>query len=333
MSKMKGFTLIELLAVIVIIGIISLIATPIVSNTIKSIEKDKFKRNALGILKAIKLERENKNQIGNNESDRYEIYSSNNTLVFNGDVVEYSFDGVIDGDGYAYIDLDGKTSIIYSNSKWCVYKRLTDITVTLVDGTCNNVSGTLCAEDDLDITISPENNTWSQSKSILILGDSLKCKKIFYKAFDFDYQPYENIFSIDTNAEISIKTESTAYVTQEFSINVTNIDKTAPTDVSYTCSKNGNSITINATATDADSGIYGFEFSVNDGSTWSEMQTTGSVSTSAVSKSYTFNDLDSNGDYVVKVRATNNAWHNTPDADKINNLGQTESTVVNACTS
>ena len=38
--KRKGFTLIELLAVIVVLAIIALIATPIVMNTIKNARKE-----------------------------------------------------------------------------------------------------------------------------------------------------------------------------------------------------------------------------------------------------------------------------------------------------
>ena len=55
MKKNKGFTLIELLAVIVILAIIALIATPIVLNLINSAKKGAFARSAEQILKASKL--------------------------------------------------------------------------------------------------------------------------------------------------------------------------------------------------------------------------------------------------------------------------------------
>ena len=48
MKKKKGFTLIELLAVIVILAIIALIATPIVLNIIKTSRKGAFARSAEG---------------------------------------------------------------------------------------------------------------------------------------------------------------------------------------------------------------------------------------------------------------------------------------------
>ena len=46
LKNKKGFTLIELLAVIVVLAIIALIATPIVMNTIKKSQKGVAERSA-----------------------------------------------------------------------------------------------------------------------------------------------------------------------------------------------------------------------------------------------------------------------------------------------
>ena len=51
--KRKGFTLIELLAVIVVLAIIALIATPIVMNTIKNAKKGAAERSADNYVKAV----------------------------------------------------------------------------------------------------------------------------------------------------------------------------------------------------------------------------------------------------------------------------------------
>ncbi len=53
MKKQKGFTLIELLAVIVILAIIALIATPIILNMISKARKSAAKDSALGYIDAI----------------------------------------------------------------------------------------------------------------------------------------------------------------------------------------------------------------------------------------------------------------------------------------
>ena len=55
MKKKKGFTLIELLAVIVILAIISLIATPIVLNLIDSAKKGAFERSVEGVVRSANL--------------------------------------------------------------------------------------------------------------------------------------------------------------------------------------------------------------------------------------------------------------------------------------
>jgi type IV pilus assembly protein PilA len=50
----KGFTLIELLAVIVILAVIALIATPIILGIIDDTKKSAFKDSAYGISQAAK---------------------------------------------------------------------------------------------------------------------------------------------------------------------------------------------------------------------------------------------------------------------------------------
>ena len=55
MKNKRGFTLIELLAVIVVLAIIALIATPIVMNTIKSAKKGAAERSADSYLKQLEL--------------------------------------------------------------------------------------------------------------------------------------------------------------------------------------------------------------------------------------------------------------------------------------
>lgn len=52
----KGFTLIELLAVIVILAVIALIATPIIMNVINDAKTGANKDSAYGIIKAIETE-------------------------------------------------------------------------------------------------------------------------------------------------------------------------------------------------------------------------------------------------------------------------------------
>ena len=77
--KKRGFTLIELLAVIVVLAIIALIATPIVMNTIKRSKKGAAERSADSYVKqvevAVATERLNKNEVLDGE---YQITSDGN---------------------------------------------------------------------------------------------------------------------------------------------------------------------------------------------------------------------------------------------------------------
>ena len=52
----KGFTLIELLAVIIILAVIALIATPIVLNVVESAKQKALVNSAYGLVDAAKLE-------------------------------------------------------------------------------------------------------------------------------------------------------------------------------------------------------------------------------------------------------------------------------------
>ena len=79
MKNKKGFTLIELLAVIVVLAIIALIATPIVMNTIKKSQKGAAERSTDSYVKqvetAIAEERLSKNEVLEGE---YQITSDGN---------------------------------------------------------------------------------------------------------------------------------------------------------------------------------------------------------------------------------------------------------------
>ena len=79
LKNKKGFTLIELLAVIVVLAIIALIATPIVMNTIKKSKKGAAERSADSYIKqvetAVAEERLSKNEVLEGE---YQITSDGN---------------------------------------------------------------------------------------------------------------------------------------------------------------------------------------------------------------------------------------------------------------
>ena len=84
--KKKGFTLIELLAVIIVLAVIALIATPVVLNIVEKAKKSATELSAYGYIHAFS------NYVVTQEiySDRIKL--SNNTIYQVEDETEYKFD-------------------------------------------------------------------------------------------------------------------------------------------------------------------------------------------------------------------------------------------------
>ena len=82
--KRKGFTLIELLAVIVVLAIIALIATPIVMNTIKNAKKGAAERTADNYIKQVETTIAEKKLENNPLTDGLYTIDSNGNLTGNG---------------------------------------------------------------------------------------------------------------------------------------------------------------------------------------------------------------------------------------------------------
>ena len=82
--KKKGFTLIELLAVIVVLAIITLIATPIVMNTIKSAKKGAAERSAENYIDALETVVATKRLDGNILEGEYLVQSDGNLCPTSG---------------------------------------------------------------------------------------------------------------------------------------------------------------------------------------------------------------------------------------------------------
>ena len=121
--KKKGFTLIELLAVIVILAVIALIATPLIMGIINDAKKNSFKDSAYGITKAVEL-RAAKEQIDNVDGKNvaYKIDVTSDAINYNGEKPT---------SGWAYIDENGNIELYMCNSSCCAKKGLTDKEVTV----------------------------------------------------------------------------------------------------------------------------------------------------------------------------------------------------------
>ncbi len=126
----KGFTLIELLAVIVILAVIALIATPIILGIIENTKKEAFKDTAYGISEAAR--NEYIKTLYKNETPIDITYTYTNgveTASVEGKSLSYS--GAKPQNGEVSLNTQGKVSLKLHDGKYCVTKDFaaTEITV------------------------------------------------------------------------------------------------------------------------------------------------------------------------------------------------------------
>ena len=135
--KKKGFTLIELLAVIIVLGVIALITTPIVMNSINDARRKSMENSALGIIRAIDVRRMRKDVA--KRSIDYKI-----NVGIDSTAIEYS--GQLPDEGWAHIDEDGYITLYMKNENYCVYRDKSvagndDIVITDHPEDCNQKIG------------------------------------------------------------------------------------------------------------------------------------------------------------------------------------------------
>lgn len=102
------------------------------------------------------------------------------------------------------------------------------------------------------------------------------------------------------------------YVDNSSTMTITTIDTTSPTNVDFSYKKTANSITLIASGEDSESGIYGYQFYLEDNG-WTEVIT---------ENSYTFKPVLQNHTYKAKVRVINNTYKK---GDTLNKKSYTES--------
>ena len=123
-DRKNGFTLIELLAVIVILAIIALIATPIIVGVINKSKKNAFMDTAYGVVEAGKLYYAK--NLGN---DTF----AGKTFTFPEDTEELKLAGEKIGGGSLEVSSKGgQTIAIYDKGKnWCASKTETDSKISI----------------------------------------------------------------------------------------------------------------------------------------------------------------------------------------------------------
>lgn len=122
----KGFTLIELLAVIVILALVALIATPLVLDIINDTKEETDKRNVENIIKAAKVyesEQELKKEVVLND-----VNILNNLNIEGKKPEEYSYDGY-----GVYLNEEGEVAIALKYGKKCYKKNYNESKIKSFD--------------------------------------------------------------------------------------------------------------------------------------------------------------------------------------------------------
>ena len=130
MKKKNGFTLIELLAVVVILAVIALIATPLILGIINDARKGAFKNTAYGILEAGKFTYTSAIvKTGEIDSTAFTYVDGVETSNPSGRKLEYK--GEKPQSGTVVLNSEGKMAIAIYNGSYCAEKDYDDVEVTI----------------------------------------------------------------------------------------------------------------------------------------------------------------------------------------------------------
>lgn len=143
---------------------------------------------------------------------------------------------------------------------------------------------------------SVENENYVCDGNLVQAGETIESKKWYLT----ESNP---ILTVDDNGYVNaIISDKINYKFNSVTINT--IDKSAPLNVDFTVSLNNNTITITASATDNESGILGFKYSLDGGNSWNS-----SFFDSTSDNTISIGNLES-GNYQIKVKASNNVVQN-----------------------
>ena len=218
----------------------------------------------------------------------------------------------------------------YTLKMKAVDKAGNEIETEEIKCTTGSVPG-LIKDQNVTFTYSP--TTITNGNVTVTIETNVSGYTLQYSTNGTSWQNYSTPLTMETNGTVYAKlVDSSGQEGGSASANIENIDKLEPNEPTLgVTGVTENSITVVANATDkaktneyASSGIKGYQFSKDDGSTWEP-------TTPQASGTYTFNNLTENTSYTLKVKAIDNATNEKAIETSV--TGTTEKGTLDTATS
>ena len=204
----KGFTLIELLAVIVILAVIALIATPLILNVIEDSKISAAKESATGYIEAIEMYIGTSSLIDKNNLKINETYNVTDVTILNNEATEALNDLVeVKGEKPSgdedYIKLNDKYEVIEGKLTFGEY----EVNIQNEEMTVSKIGVVVKVED---IILNLTNETMERGNTVNIkttfVPSNTTNKKLKYKSSD------ESVVTVTDKGEITAQGNGTAKI-------------------------------------------------------------------------------------------------------------------------
>lgn len=194
----KGFTLIELLAVIVILAIIALIATPLVLNVIDNVKKETFRNSVYGIINTAETYMA-QNLLSTENVDSMIFYCDGKNCKLNDKILPLK--GKVPN-GTINININSESNLFFTDGEWCATKDANEIKV-IVD-TCDDFVFIYKIEDLIDLANEVDNGDDKSGKIYLLMNDLDFENEEDYRDYNpeiFDNEGWNPIGDLDDETE------------------------------------------------------------------------------------------------------------------------------------
>lgn len=301
--KRKGFTLVELLAVIVILAVIALIATPMIMGLIKEARKEAFRDSVYGAFKQLE----------------YYALDHAESLKEGVDVTAIGLRKGVFISGTFRKNVQGKIEVVnISDGKYCASGVKDDLEI--VEGACDLTT----PKCELKVEGEKGINHWYRENPKVTMKTSKASSGVLTYGIGIS-ENYDNQVEVGEEGKAEYQTTGIGklqvycYVKnmngeKGSSVVEVAVDTSEPEEVDFSTLSTTNSITVVARGKDSESGIVRYQFSKDNGTTWSEIGS---------SNMYTFRDLQA-GSYQVKVRVYNGTYIESKKEDNLKKESETK---------